>query len=46
MYKENKTTKIGMPKPTTLISMMNHEELKNLAGDIEKRLISCIDECR
>lgn len=46
VYKENETTKIGMPKPTTLISMMNHEELKNLAGDIEKRLISCIDECR
>ncbi|KIQ93113.1 hypothetical protein LH47_02832 [Anoxybacillus thermarum] len=46
VYKENETTKIGMPKPTMLISMMNHEELKKLAEDIEKRLISCIDECR
>lgn len=46
VYKENETTKIGMPKPTMLVSMMNNEELKNLAEDIEKRLIFCIDECR
>ncbi len=46
VYSENETTKIGMPKPTMLISMINHEELKNLAEDIENRLISCIVECR
>lgn len=38
--------KIGMPKPTMLISMMNNEQLEHLAEDIEKRLISCINECK
>lgn len=46
VYKENETTKIGMPKPTMLISMMNNEQLEHLAEGIEKRLISCINECK
>lgn len=46
VYKENETTKIGMPKPTMLISMMNNEQLEHLAENIEKRLISCINECK
>lgn len=43
VYEENGQTKIGLPKPTALISMVNNEQLKEIAGDIEKRLIKCID---
>ncbi|MBB6453148.1 uncharacterized protein (DUF302 family) [Salirhabdus euzebyi] len=43
IYEDNGKTKIGMPKPTALIQMVNDETIKELAGDIEKRLIACID---
>ncbi|RID82800.1 DUF302 domain-containing protein [Mesobacillus zeae] len=33
VYEDNGKTKIGMPKPTVLMAML----------DIEKRLIGCID---
>ncbi|AST91687.1 MULTISPECIES: DUF302 domain-containing protein [Bacillaceae] len=36
-------TKIGMPKPTALISLLNDEKMKQFAQDIEDRLISCIN---
>jgi uncharacterized protein (DUF302 family) len=42
----NSITKIGMPKPTALISMLNDEKMKILARDIEERLISCIDNSK
>jgi uncharacterized protein (DUF302 family) len=42
VYKSNGETKIGMPKPTALISFLNDEKMKQLAKDIEDRLISCI----
>lgn len=44
VYDENGTTKIGMPKPTSLIQMVEDEEIKNLAADIEERLIGCMDK--
>lgn len=43
VYEENGQTKIGLPKPTALISMVENEHLKKFAADIEKRLIKCID---
>ncbi|KIL72385.1 DUF302 domain-containing protein [Bacillus badius] len=43
VYEENGQTKIGMPKPTTLISMLENDKLKEVAQGIENRLIGCID---
>ncbi|MCM3588714.1 DUF302 domain-containing protein [Mesobacillus maritimus] len=42
VYKENGATKIGMPNPTALISMVDNPQLKEMAQDIEKRLIQVI----
>ncbi|MEC5424867.1 DUF302 domain-containing protein [Virgibacillus sp. C22-A2] len=36
-------TKIGMPRPTALIQMVNEGDLNDFAADIEDRLIACID---
>lgn len=44
VYEENATTKIGMPKPSALIEMVENESVKNIAVDIEERLIGCIDK--
>jgi len=44
IYDDEGQTKIGMPKPTALISMLQNEELKELAKDIEVRLINCINK--
>ncbi|WP_174733486.1 DUF302 domain-containing protein [Mesobacillus harenae] len=44
VYKENGATKIGMPKPTALISMIDNLQLKEMAADIEDRLITCMDK--
>ncbi len=44
VYDENGTTKIGMPKPTSLIQMVEDEDIKALAADIEERLIGCMDK--
>ncbi|WP_164670352.1 DUF302 domain-containing protein [Virgibacillus doumboii] len=41
---ETNKTKIGMPKPTALIEMVNDESLNRFAADIENRLIACIDK--
>ncbi len=46
VYKENDQTKIGMPRPTSLISMIPNEKLAEIAEDIEKRLIGCIDKAK
>lgn len=42
VYDGNGKTKMGMPKPTALISLLNDEKLQRFAKDIEDRLISCI----
>jgi uncharacterized protein (DUF302 family) len=44
VYEENGATKIGMPKPSALIDMVQNESIKEIALDIEKRLIGCIDK--
>lgn len=41
---ETEKVKIGMPKPTALIEMVNDESIKEFAADIENRLITCIDQ--
>lgn len=46
VYEDGGKTKIGMPKPTALITMVEDEKLKEIAVDIEKRLIACIDKCK
>ncbi|QHS21503.1 DUF302 domain-containing protein [Virgibacillus sp. MSP4-1] len=44
VYEEEGRTNIGLPRPTSLIQLANDDSLKELAGDIERRLISCIDK--
>lgn len=44
VYEENDATKIGMPKPSALIEMVENESVKEIAVDIEERLIGCIDK--
>lgn len=44
VYKESDGVKIGMPKPTALISMVEDQNIKSIAEDIEERLIKCIDQ--
>ncbi len=44
VYKEKGKTKIGMPRPSALISMLENEQLKKFAEDIENRLAVCIDK--
>lgn len=44
VYEEKGKTKIGLPKPTALIGMVDSGALKSIAEDVEKRLISCIDQ--
>ena len=44
VYEDNGKTKIGMPKPTALISLLHDEKLTQFAKDIEDRLIKCISE--
>ncbi|QHJ70171.1 DUF302 domain-containing protein [Planococcus halotolerans] len=44
VYEEEGITKIGMPKPSALIQMVNNESIKEIAVDIEERLIGCIDK--
>lgn len=44
VYKESGKTKIGLPRPSVLMSMMESQKLKEMASDIEKRLIACLDK--
>ena len=44
VYEENGTTKIGLPKPTNLIGLIENDKLMSIASDIEKRLIACVDK--
>ncbi|BCB05673.1 DUF302 domain-containing protein [Bacillus sp. KH172YL63] len=43
VYTESGTTKIGMAKPSKLIEMVDSDELKATALDIENRLIGCLE---
>ncbi|WP_175640670.1 DUF302 domain-containing protein [Metabacillus schmidteae] len=44
VYNDNGKTNIGMPRPTALINLVNNEEVKKLARDIEERLMICINK--
>jgi uncharacterized protein (DUF302 family) len=44
VYEVEGQTKIGMPKPTALISLLNEDKMKQFAKDIEDRLIRVIDK--
>ncbi|UOQ48218.1 DUF302 domain-containing protein [Gracilibacillus caseinilyticus] len=44
VYDDQGKTKIGMPRPTALVSMVDDPKIKELAEDIERRLIGCIDK--
>lgn len=46
IYDNNGKTKIGMPRPTTLIGLTSDESLKEIAEDVENRLITCIDKSK
>lgn len=46
VYEDQGKTKIGLPKPTALIGMVNNGALQGIAEDVEKRLISCIDKTK
>jgi len=46
VYEDTGQTKIGIPKPTALISLLNDEKMKQFAKDIEDRLITCIDKSK
>ncbi|MFB4163942.1 DUF302 domain-containing protein [Alteribacillus sp. JSM 102045] len=44
VFEEENKTNISMPKPTVLIDFMNDDTLKEIAQDIEQRMIKCIDQ--
>ncbi|MCY9657157.1 DUF302 domain-containing protein [Paenibacillus chondroitinus] len=44
VYEDQGTTKIGLPKPTALIGMVDSGALQGIAEDVEKRLVSCVDK--
>jgi len=44
VYQDGDKTKIGLPKPTALIQMVEDDAITGFAEDIEKRLILCIDK--
>ncbi|HWL26809.1 MAG TPA: DUF302 domain-containing protein [Ureibacillus sp.] len=44
VYDDEGKTKIGLPRPTALISVLNDMKIKEFAKDIEVRLIHCIDQ--
>lgn len=47
VYEDNQgITKIGMPKPSALIQMVEDDSLQEIATDIESRLITCIDKSK
>jgi uncharacterized protein (DUF302 family) len=46
VYLEGGETKIGIPKPTSLITMLSDSELDEIAKDIEDRLIGCIEKAK
>lgn len=46
VYESEGTTKIGLPKPSALISMLEDNELKAIADNIESILIKVLDESK
>ncbi|WLD93628.1 DUF302 domain-containing protein [Alkalihalobacillus sp. AL-G] len=44
VYEDEGVTKIGMPKPTALVTMVEDEEITAMAQEIEHRLMACMDK--
>ncbi|ASI34352.1 MULTISPECIES: DUF302 domain-containing protein [unclassified Exiguobacterium] len=43
VFTENGQTKIGMPRPTALIALVEDEQLKQVAKEVEDQLLHVID---
>lgn len=46
VYKEENQTKIGMPRPSILMKILEDKKLEEIAIDIERRLIRCLEKAR
>jgi len=46
VYEEGGKTLIGLPKPTAMVGMLENEELKTIAAEIEKTLIRVLDQSK
>ncbi len=46
VYEEGGTTKIGLPKPTAMISMVEDGNLKGIAEEIEGTLIDVLEKVK
>ncbi|MFC4767686.1 DUF302 domain-containing protein [Effusibacillus consociatus] len=46
VYEENGTTKIGLPKPTAMIQMVNDQTLIEIAQNVEETLIKAVNEAK
>lgn len=46
VYEDNDSVFIGMLKPTSLTGMIDNDELSSIAAEVEKELMSYIDEAK
>lgn len=46
VFEKDNHTQIGMPKPTTLIRLIDDESLQDVAADVESRLQRAIDQSK
>ncbi|HET7657528.1 MAG TPA: DUF302 domain-containing protein [Bacillales bacterium] len=46
VYEDQGKTKIGMPKPTSLIDLVGDSSLTAFAEDIESRLVACMNQVK
>ncbi|BCJ88284.1 DUF302 domain-containing protein [Effusibacillus dendaii] len=46
VYEENGKTKIGLPKPTVLVDVVNDPGLKEIAQEVENTLIQAINDAK
>lgn len=46
VYQDGDTTKIGMPKPTVLMELVEDPALKEIAENIEQKLVQAIEEAK
>lgn len=46
VYESNGITKIGLPKPTMMVGMIDDPQLKEIAENIESTLMNVLDESK
>jgi uncharacterized protein (DUF302 family) len=46
VYEAKEKVMVGMLKPSALMDVMQNNSLRNIAADVEERLIQCIDGVR